>query len=469
MDSKTVVDMIEASSGVHFSGFHMDGLEVRNKETGQPTISAAENLHRQPFVIGVAGGAASGKTTVCDMIIQQLHDQRVVLVNQVMAFLIPNGLWHSDAFDTEKLLSSMEKLRHGQAVDIPNYDFKSYKNNVFPARRVNPSDVILLEGILVFHDSRVRELMNMKIFVDTDADVRLARRIRRDTVEKGRDIATVLDQYSKFVKPAFDDFILPTKKYADIIIPRGGDNHVAIDLIVQHIRTKLGQHDLCKIYPNLYVIHSTFQIRGMHTLIRDSQTTKHDFVFYSDRLIRLVVEHGLGHLPFTEKQVITPTGAVYTGVDFCKRLCGVSVIRSGESMENALRACCKGIKIGKILIHREGDNGQQLIYEKLPQDISERHVLLLDPILGTGNSAVQAISLLLRKGVPESNIIFLNLISAPQGVHVVCKSFPRLKIVTSEIDIGLNEDFRVIPGMGEFGDRYFGTDDDDQQVVIRSQ
>ncbi|MBA0699419.1 hypothetical protein Goari_001059, partial [Gossypium aridum] len=147
----------------------------------------------------------------------------------------------------------------------------------------------------------------LKLF-SADADVRLARRIRRDTVEKGRDIGVVLDQYSKFVKSAFDDFILPTKKYADIIIPRGGDNHVAIDLIVQHIRTKLGQHDLCKIYPNLYVIQSTFQIRGMHTLIRDSQTTKHDFVFYADRLIRLVVEHGLGHLPFTEKQVITPTG-----------------------------------------------------------------------------------------------------------------------------------------------------------------
>ncbi|KAJ6422974.1 hypothetical protein OIU84_023994 [Salix udensis] len=474
MDSKSVEDMIEASSGVHFSGFHMDALEMRNTEVGQLTTSAAEEMCRQPFVIGVAGGAASGKTTVCDMIIQQLHDQRVVLVNQDSFYhdLTEEELTrvheynfdHPDAFDTEQLLCAMEKLRHGQAVDIPNYDFKSYKN-VFPARRVNPSDVIILEGILIFHDPRIRELMNMKIFVDTDADVRLARRIRRDIVEKGRDIATVLDQYSKFVKPAFDDFILPTKKYADIIIPRGGDNHVAIDLIVQHIRTKLGQHDMCKIYPNLYVIQSTFQIRGMHTLIRDSQTTKHDFVFYADRLIRLVVEHGLGHLPFTEKQVTTPTGSVYTGVDFCKRLCGVSVIRSGESMENALRACCKGMKIGKILIHREGDNGQQLIYEKLPQDISDRHVLLLDPILGTGNSAVQAISLLISKGVPESNIIFLNLISAPQGVHVVCKRFPRIKIVTSEIETGLNEDFRVIPGMGEFGDRYFGTDDDDQPVL----
>ncbi|KAF8414295.1 hypothetical protein HHK36_002297 [Tetracentron sinense] len=508
MDSKSVVELLEASSRVHFSRFYLDGLETRNSELEPPTTSATESVNKQPFVIGVAGGAASGKTTVCDMIIEKLRDQRVVLVNQDSFYhnlteeeliqVHDYNFDHPEAFDTEQLLCSMEKLKHWQAVDIPNYDLKSYTNNGLPTRRVNPSDVIILEGILLFHDPRVRELLNMKIFVDTglsytgmgsifsansyvtlaallsydgqnsihaDADVRLARRIRHDTVEKGRDIRTVLDQYSKFVKPAFDDFILPTKKYADIIIPRGGDNHVAIDLIVQHIRTKLGQHDLCKIYQNLYVIQSTFQIRGMHTLIRDAITAKHDFVFYADRLIRLVVEHGLGHLPFTEKQVTTPTGSVYTGVDFCKRLCGVSVIRSGESMENALRACCKGIKIGKILIHREGDNGQQLIYENLPKDISDRHVLLLDPILGTGNSAVQAISLLIRKGVPESNIIFLNLISAPQGVHVVCKSFPRIKIVTSEIDIGLNEDFRVIPGMGEFGDRYFGTDDDDQKVV----
>ncbi|XP_054797710.1 uridine kinase-like protein 3 [Prosopis cineraria] len=480
MATKSVVDLIESSSGVHFSGFHMDALEKINAGTEPPTTSVAEHMYNQPFVIGVAGGAAAGKTEVCNMIIQQLHDQRVVVVNQDSFYhnLTEEELTrvqdynfdHPDAFDTEQLLGVMDKLKHGQAVDIQIYDFKSYKRDSSPSRRVNPSDVIILEGILIFHDPRVRELMNMKIFVDTDADVRLARRIKRDTVQKGRDIGTVLDQYSKFVKPAFDDFILPTKKYADIIIPRGGDNHVAIDLIVQHIRTKLGQHDLCKIYPNLYVIHSTFQIRGMHTLIRDSQIKTHDFVFYADRLIRLVVEHGLGHLPFTEKQVITPTGSVYTGVDFCKRLCGVSVVRSGESMENALRACCKGIKIGKILIHREGegDNSQQLIYEKLPNDISDRHVLLLDPILGTGNSAVQAISLLIKKGVPESNIIFLNLISAPQGVHVVCKAFPRIKIVTSEIELGLNKDFRVVPGMGEFGDRYFGTDDD-QQVVVPSQ
>ncbi|KAJ6683757.1 hypothetical protein OIU85_007452 [Salix viminalis] len=413
---------------------------------------SAPDPPKQPFVIGVAGGTASGKTTVCNMIISQLHDQRVVLVNQdsfyhslgddTLATVYDYNFDHPDAFNTELLLSCMAMLKNGRAVNIPNYDFKTHKR-IGPGCKVNPSDIIILEGILVLHDSRVRDLMNMKIFVDTDSDLRLARRIQRDTVERGRNIQNVLDQYARSVKPSFEEFILPSKKYADVIIPRGGDNDVAIDLIIQHIRAKLGQHHLCSIYPNVSVIHSTFQMRGMHTLVRDVKTTKHDFVFYADRLIRLVVEHGLGHLPFTEKQITTPTGSVYPGVVFCKRLCGVSVIRSGESMENALRACCKGIKIGKLLIHGEGNNGRQLIYEKLPADISSRHVLLLDPVLASGNSAC--------------NIIFLNLIAAPQGIHMVCKKFPKLKIVTSEIDVTLDEDLRVIPGMGEFGDRYFGT------------
>ncbi|CBI15643.3 hypothetical protein VitviT2T_025692 [Vitis vinifera] len=466
---------METPSGAHFYGLRPDGLlsssasSPRSPSSSLSVPSGDHSLPKQPFVIGVTGGTASGKTTVCDMIIQQLHDHRVVLVNQDSFY---RGLTakeledvhkynfdHPDAFDTEQLLDCIHKLKSGQSVHVPIYDFKTHQRCSDSFRQVNASDVIILEGILVFHDQCVRDLMNMKIFVDADADVRLARRISRDTVERGRDIQSVLEQYAKFVKPAFDNFILPSKKFADVIIPRGGENHVAIDLIVQHIRTKLGQHDLCKIYPNVNVIHSTFQIRGMHTLIRDREISKHDFVFYSDRLIRLVVEHGLGYLPFLEKQVFTPTGSVYTGVEFCKKLCGVSIIRSGESMENALRACCKGIKIGKILIHRDGDNGKQLIYEKLPKDISERHVLLLDPVLATGNSANQAIELLIKKGVPESSIIFLNLISAPEGIQCVCNRFPSLKIVTSEIDAKLNEEFRVIPGLGEFGDRYFGTDD----------
>ncbi|MBA0749068.1 hypothetical protein Gogos_003030, partial [Gossypium gossypioides] len=261
---KTSIDYVmEKPSGPHFSGLRSPTA------TATSTAFSDANAARQPFVIGVSGGTASGKTTVCDMIIQQLHNHRVVLVNQDSFY---RGLTteelkrvheynfdHPDAFDTEQLLDCLEKLKDGQSV------------------QVNASDVIILEGILVFHDQCVRNLMNMKIFVDTDADVRLACRIRQDTVERGRDVSSVLEQ------PAFDGFVLPSKKYADVIIPRGGENHVAIALIVQHLRTKLGQHDLCKIYPNAYVIQSTFQIRGMHTLIRDREISKHDFVFYSDR------------------------------------------------------------------------------------------------------------------------------------------------------------------------------------------
>lgn len=397
------------------------------------------------------------------MIITQLRDQRVVLVNQNSFYVTMSAgkriheynFDHPDAFDTELLLSCMEKLKAGEAVDIPTYDKATHRE--VATRKVNPADIIILEGILVLHEPRVRDLMNMKIFVDTDSDLRLARRIQRDTIDKGRDIQAVLNQYDKFVKPGFEEFVHPTKKYADIIIPRGADNEVAIDLIVQHIRTKLSQNELCKIYPNVFVIQSTLQIQEMLTRIRDIRTEKNDFVFYADRLIRLIVEHGLGHLPFTEKQIITPTGHVYTGVSFCRSLCGVSIIRSGESMENALRACCKGIKIGKILIHGEQQDSRQLIYERLPSDISSRRVLLLDPILATGNSAVEAISLLISKGVPESNIIFLNLIASPEGIHTVCKKYPMLTLITSEIDISLDEESHVIPGVGEFADRYFGT------------
>ncbi|CAL5368317.1 unnamed protein product [Camellia sinensis] len=408
---------------------------------------------KQPFIIGVAAP---------DSFYYSLNDKQLEKVHEY-------NFDHPDAFNTELLLSCMEKLKHGQAVNIPNYDVKSHKC-VEPERKVNPSDVIILEGILVLQDPRVRDLMNMKIFVDTDcvllsnnpsydftsadSDVRLARRIQRDTTDRERNIENVLDQYTKFVKPSFDEFILPSKKHADIIIPRGADNDVAIDLIA------------CN---RVQLFSSSWIIRGMHTLVRDVRTTKHDFVFYADRLIRLVVEHGLGHLPFTEKQIITPTEDLYILEWFSAKGCvGSQSSEVGESMENALRACCKGIKIGKILIHGEGNNGRQLIYEKLPADISSRNVLLLDPVLASGNSAIKAVSLLLSKGVAESNIIFLNLIAAPEGIHAVCKKFPKLKIVTSEIDMSLNKDSHVIPGMGEFGDRYFGTDNNVNQALDKT-
>ncbi|KAL0021905.1 hypothetical protein WJX79_001763 [Trebouxia sp. C0005] len=444
----------------------------------------------QPFFIGVAGGTASGKTTVCDQIMQRLHDQCVVMLSQDSFYrgLTPEecknvkaySFDEPDAFDTPALVQCLQSLKAMQAVQVPVYDFKLHQR-AQETRRVEPADVVIIEGILVLHSEPVRKLLNMKIYVDTDDDVRLARRIQRDVAIRGRDVASVIEQYTQQVKPAFDQYVAPSRKHADVIIPWAREeNVVAIDLITQHIRMKLQQPDLRRIYHSLELIPSNYQIRGMHTILRDQKTNKTDFVFIADRLLRLVVEAGLGFLPFTELTVTTPTGSQYCGVDFAKSLCGVSIIRSGESMENALRACCKGIKIGKILVHREVRRceeppqtpksnrmtavscrvrdqlvEQELIYEKLPKDIASRHVLLMDPILATGNSAARAIQVLLDKGVDEGKILFLSLIAAPEGVHKICGQYPRVKVVTTEIDEGIAPDFQVIPGVGEFGDRYF--------------
>eukprot|EP00198_Chlamydomonas_reinhardtii_P004167 XP_001693503.1 predicted protein [Chlamydomonas reinhardtii] len=396
---------------------------------------------------------------------QRLHDSCVVMLSQdsfyrcltdeerqnVGAF----NFDHPSAFDVPLLMKTLQDLREGKSAEVPIYDFAKHSRSE-ETHTTGPADVIVVEGILVLAMQEVREMCNMKIFVDTDDDLRLARRIQRDVAHRGRDVASVLKQYTEHVKPMFDMYVAPSRRHADVIIPWGNrdNNLVAIDLIVEHIRTKLQQPDLCRVFPNFQIIPSNFQIQGMHTIIRDRETSKEDFVFYADRLNRLVVEAGLGFLPFTERSVITPTGNAYSGVGFARKLCGVSIIRSGEAMEAALRACCKGIKLGKILVHRHRDSSD-VIYEKLPSDIADRHVMLLDPLLTTGGTAVKAIQILKDRGVPEDRILFLTIIAAPEGVHRVCSSFPGVKLLTSEVDEYVDKNYMLVPGAGSYGDRYF--------------
>jgi len=212
------------------------------------------------------------------------------------------------------------------------------------------------------------------------------------------------------------------------------------------------------LHPRLHVLKMTNQIKGLHSIIRNRETSRADFIFHSDRLLRLVIEEGLGYLPFGERSVTTPTGEEYKGVEFTTKVCGVSIVRAGESMESALRSVCRDIRIGKILIQRNEETAEaQLYYSKLPKDISERHVLLLDPMLASGGSAIKAIEVLIEHGVIEENIIFVNLIAAPEGVEAMRRRYPEVIIVTTEIDEMLNEKKFILPGIGDFGDRYFGT------------
>jgi uracil phosphoribosyltransferase len=208
----------------------------------------------------------------------------------------------------------------------------------------------------------------------------------------------------------------------------------------------------------LHVLPPTNQLRAAHSIIRNKDARQEDFVFYSDRIIRQLLETGMGLLPYRPLQVQTPIGATYDGLELAVKLCGVSVIRAGESMEPELRAMHPGLRMGKILIQRDKKTKlPNLLYSHLPPDIAERHVLLLEPMLATGGSALVAVEVLLKAGVPEENIIFINLLGAPVGVKRLLKAHPKLRIVTSSVERDLTDQAFMIPGIGDFGDRYFGT------------
>lgn len=195
------------------------------------------------IVIGVAGGTASGKTTVATKLRQKYTDGVLLLshdsyynAHDDMPFEERTKINydHPNAFETQRLIEDIKKLKDGVAVDIPVYDFTQH-NRAKETVRIEPKQVIIVEGILIFENEELRDLMDIRIFVDTDADERLARRIRRDVKERGRTLDSVLDQYINTVKPMHEQFIEPSKRYADVIIPRGGENDVALEMVEYRI------------------------------------------------------------------------------------------------------------------------------------------------------------------------------------------------------------------------------------------
>ncbi|XP_012295932.1 uridine-cytidine kinase-like 1 isoform X4 [Aotus nancymaae] len=438
---------------------------------------------KEAFAIGLGGGSASGKTTVARMIIEALDVPWVVLLSMDSFYKVLTeqqqeqaahnnfNFDHPDAFDFDLIISTLKKLKQGKSVKVPIYDFTTHSRKK-DWKTLYGANVIIFEGIMAFADKTLLELLDMKIFVDTDSDIRLVRRLRRDISERGRDIEGVIKQYNKFVKPAFDQYIQPTMRLADIVVPRGSGNTVAIDLIVQHVHSQLEERELsvraalasahqCHPLPRtLSVLKSTPQVRGMHTIIRDKETSRDEFIFYSKRLMRLLIEHALSFLPFQDCVVQTPQGQDYAGKCYAgKQITGVSILRAGETMEPALRAVCKDVRIGTILIQTNQLTGEpELHYLRLPKDISDDHVILMDCTVSTGAAAMMAVRVLLDHDVPEDKIFLLSLLMAEMGVHSVAYAFPRVRIITTAVDKRVNDLFRIIPGIGNFGDRYFGTD-----------
>jgi uridine kinase len=203
----------------------------------------------KPLIIGIAGGTGSGKSTVARRIAEALPQASVAFVEMDSYYrdfsdLSPDELervnWdHPDAFDNALLAEHLQALSNDEAVDCPVYDFATHSRSI-ETRRIDPADVVVIDGILLLADEMLRDLCDVKVFVDADADIRLIRRIRRDTLMRGRTLDSVLDQYMTTVQPMHLQFVEPSKRYADIIVPRGGSNQVAIEMMVAKIQRRLG-------------------------------------------------------------------------------------------------------------------------------------------------------------------------------------------------------------------------------------
>lgn len=209
---------------------------------------ASRCVPMKPLIIGIAGGSGSGKSTVARRVGETLSGASVAMIDMDAYYrnMVHLSLeerrhvnWdHPDAFDLDLFVSQLEQLAGGTAIDKPVYDFVTHTRAAHVVR-VEPADVILLDGILLFTDRRVRALCGVKVYVDADADIRLARRIRRDRRLRGRPLEEILDQYLATVRPMHLQFVEPTKRYADIIVPRGGHNAIAIEMIVARIQRRL--------------------------------------------------------------------------------------------------------------------------------------------------------------------------------------------------------------------------------------
>ena len=249
-----------------------------------------------------------------------------------------------------------------------------------------------------------------------------------------------------WVKPNFEKFVEPQRKFADIIIPRGLENKVAIDMVVQHIQRTLKekssrhQDELKRLgeqaedeplSSNVVLLPETLQIQGMSTILQNPITDEVDFVFYFDRLSSLLIERALKNLHFVPSTVTTPQGSSYDGMRPAGEVSAVVILRGGSCLETGLKRMIPECKIGRLLVQTNYRTGEpELHYLKLPDDIAKHNlVLLLDPQMSSGGAALMAVRVLVDHGVPEERVVFVTLFAGRMGLNRLMKVFPGMKVV----------------------------------------
>lgn len=351
-----------------------------------------------------------------------------------------------DAIDLDLAYEKILSLKEGKATDIPVYSFVHHNRVPGKAITIYGASVIVLEGIYALYDKRLLDLMDLKIYVDADLDICLARRLSRDIVSRGRELEGSIQQWQKFVKPNAVKYVTPTMKNADAIIPSVNDNRVAVQLLINHITSKLelkSEEHLNKLvrlgYSDSKAIreHDTVhelkrgnQVNAILTLLLDRKLSSDDFIFYFDRIATILLNTVLDSIvPYKSNHtIVTPIGT-----ELCNQIelnldqiATVNIIRSGDCFMRSLRKTIPNISTGKLLIQSDSQTGEpQLHCEFLPPNIDKNYklILLTESQLISGAAMIMAIQVLLDHGVQMKNIAVVVLIATEMGVRRIVNAF----------------------------------------------
>ncbi|KAF2265836.1 uridine-cytidine kinase-like protein-like 1 [Lojkania enalia] len=429
-------------------------------------LQATRRHHYSPpwgdaSIIGVAGSSGSGKTSLALAIVAQLNLPWVVIMSMDSfykpltpeqsrkAFLNEYDFDAPEAIDFDILVERLRDIKQGKVAEVPMYSFEKHARLPQTTTIYSPH-VLILEGIFALHDQRVLDMLDLKIFAEADADLCLSRRLVRDVKERGRDIEGCIKQWFGFVKPNFHKYVAPQREIADVIIPRGIENKVAISMVSDQIQKTLSHksaaHQLelrrlgkiaeeSPLSPNALVLKETNQVRGVHSLLMNTVTSREDYIFYFDRMIAMLIEKAIDFLPFQPHQVVTPQGNVYMGLRKSAEVSAVVILRGGSALETGLRRTIPDCQTGRILIQTNYRTGEpELHYRALPLDLAKSGlVLLLDSQMSTGGAALMAVRVLVDHGVPEDRILFVTYLAGHVGVNRVLGVFPDVRVVVARL------------------------------------
>ncbi|KAJ1331677.1 uridine kinase [Microdochium nivale] len=426
----------------------------------------AKRAHYSPpwadlSIIGVAGSSGSGKSTLSHAIVSKLNLPWVVILSMdsyykpltpeqsKMAFLNEYDFDSPQAIDFDALVETLRNLKAGKRAEIPQYSFEKHARLESTMSIYSPH-VLVLEGIFALYDERVMELMDMKLYCEADMDTCLSRRILRDVQDRGRTVEGCIKQWFGFVKPNYEKFVQPQRNNADIIVPRGIENVVAMTMVTQYIERKLVEksthhraalktletgYDNEPLSDKVVILTPTTQLRGMNTIIQDIDTSSEDFIFYFDRLTSLLIELSLNNAHFESKVVVTSAGYKYRGLVGQGEVSAVIVLRGGATFETGLRRVIPDCRTGRLLIQSNVRTGEpELHYLKLPDNIAKHDsVLLLDAQMSSGGSALMAVQVLVDHGVRQDRIVVVTYSAGRVGIHRLTRVFPDVAVVVGNL------------------------------------